>query len=117
MTGTMAREYQNLERESSGQLMEHDSRWVLGRYEEAAYHALQAGRGRARMGQLCFESEESAEAVEDWLSAAACFLRATARKQAADIVDVLHRLEAEGKVPAGRPDLQAALRERDQGLR
>ena len=33
------------------------------------------------MGQLCFEAEEYEDAVEDWLSAVACFLEATAREQ------------------------------------
>jgi hypothetical protein len=42
------------ERESSNFLLERDSRRALGRYEEAAYDALQAGRGRARMEQLCW---------------------------------------------------------------
>jgi hypothetical protein len=116
MTGTKAHEYDNLERESSSQLMEHDSRQVLGRYEEAAYAALQAGRGRARMGQLCFEAEEYVEATEDWLSAAACLLLATETKHAARVLDLLHRLDVDGKIPAERPDLHATLRERDQEL-
>jgi hypothetical protein len=116
MTGTKARDYENLERESSSQLMEHDSRRVLGRYEEAAYAALQAGRSRTRMGYLCLEAEEYGEATEDWLSAVACFLLATATKPAADVLDALHRLEAEGKIPAERADLHATMRERDRGL-
>ncbi len=73
--------------------------------------------GRTRMGQVCLEAEEYAEAVADWLSAADCFLQATARKQAADVLDVLHRLEADGKVPAERPDLRAVLRQRKRGLK
>jgi hypothetical protein len=116
MTGTKSREYRQLEQESSNQLMEHDSRRVLGRYEEAAYRALQAGQDRARMGQLCCEAGEYAEAAEDWLSATACFLLATAPKQAVGALGLLRRLEAEGKVPAERPDLRNALREREQQL-
>jgi hypothetical protein len=116
MTETKAREYHDLELESSNELLEHDSRLLLGRYEEAAYHALQAGRCRARMGQLCFEAEEYAEATEDWLSAAACFLLATAREQAAGVLDVLHH-QVEGKIPAERPDLREAVRQRDQELK
>jgi len=33
------------------------------------------------------------------------------------ILEVLHQLEAEGKIPESRPDLYAALRERDQALK
>jgi tetratricopeptide (TPR) repeat protein len=116
MIATQQHEYHVLERESSDLLLEHDSRRVLGRFEEAAYDALQAGRGRARMGQLRFAAGEYAEAIEDWLSAIECFLRATAKKQASDLLTLLHKMEAEGKLPAERPDLHAALREREQGL-
>jgi tetratricopeptide (TPR) repeat protein len=116
MTDTLAREYQDLERASSNELLESDSRRVLGRYAEAAYHALQAGRSRARMGLLRYQAREYAEAVEDWLSAADCFLQATSRAQATDVLEALHRAEMDGQVPAERPDLHAALRERDQGL-
>jgi hypothetical protein len=117
MIGTKGREYRDLELETSNHLMDHDSRQGLGRYEEAAYHALQAGSGRVRMGQLCWEAGEHAEAAEDWLSAAACCILATTGRQAADVLDHLHGLEAAGKIPAGRPDLHAALREHDQGLK
>jgi tetratricopeptide (TPR) repeat protein len=117
MTGTKAPEYRDLEHESSSQLMEYDSRRVLGRYPEAAYHALQAGCGRARMGQLGFEAGEYAEAVEDWLSAVECFLLATAPKQAAGVLNGLHRLEADGKIPEARPELLDGLRQREQGLK
>jgi hypothetical protein len=114
MTGTKTRAYLDLQHESSSRLLDYDSRWVLGRYEEAAYHALQAGTVRTRMGQLGFDAREYVAAVEDWLSGAACFLLATARQQAADLLDILHRLEAEGKIPVERADLHAALRERDR---
>jgi hypothetical protein len=116
MSVTQQQVYHDLERESSDFLLEHDSRRVLGRYAEAAYDALQAGERRARMGQLCFEAGEYAEAVEDWLSAVECFLRATAKKRGAEILALLHRLEADDKLPAERPNLYAALREREQGL-
>jgi hypothetical protein len=117
MTGTKSAEYRNLERESSSQLLEHDSRRVLGRYEEAADHALQAGTGRARMGRLRFEAGEFAEAAEDWLSAVGCFLLATARGQAASVLELLRGLEANGKIPVERSDLVAALRERERQLK
>ena len=116
MIGTKADEYQHLAHESSSRILEYESRWVLGRYEEAAYHALQAGTDRTRMGRLSAEAEEWSEAVEDWLSAVACFLRATARKQAADVLELLHRLDGDGKIPMARPDLHAALREREREL-
>jgi hypothetical protein len=116
MIGTKADEYRELERESSNHLLEHDSQRTLGRYEEAASHALQAGKDRVRMGQLCFDAAEYPEAAADWLSAAACFLLAMARTQAGDILSVVHRLEADGKIPVDRPDLMAALRERERGL-
>jgi tetratricopeptide (TPR) repeat protein len=116
MTGTKAPEYRALQNESSSQLLDYDSRWVLGRYEEAAYHALQAGTGRYRMGHLCFQAGEYQEAVEDWLSAAECFLLATAQGQAGKILNILHRLETEGKIPAERPDLLSALGERQKRL-
>lgn len=89
MIATQRDEYRALERETSNFLLEQDSRRALGRYEEAAYDALQAGRGRARMGQLCFASEQHAEAVEDWLSATACFLQATAKKPALELLEFL----------------------------
>jgi hypothetical protein len=117
MIAIKAQEYQDLEHESSSQLLEHDSRRVLGRLEEAAYHALQAGRNRTKMGQHCFEAQEYAEAAEDWLSAVECFLLATARKQAAVVFDLLIRLEVDGKIPVERPDLVAALRNSNQRLR
>jgi hypothetical protein len=117
MTGASAREYRGLAYESSNLMLDRDSSQALGRYEEAALRALQAGRGRARMGQLRIDSGEYAEAVEDWLSAAACFFLSTAKQQVADVLDVLLRLEAEGKFPKGRSDLRAALQERKQALK
>jgi hypothetical protein len=114
MTGTKSAEYRDLEHESSSRLLEHDSRRVLGRYEEAAYHALQAGTGRDRMGRLCFQAGEFAEAAEDWLSAVACFLLATANQQAAGVLELLRRLEADGKIPAERSDLVGTLRGRER---
>ena len=61
MTVTQTQQYRDLERESFNQMMAADSRRVLGRYEEAAYHLFQAGTARARMGQLCYESQADAE--------------------------------------------------------
>jgi hypothetical protein len=114
MISTQHDEYHVLERESSNCLLEHDSQRVLGRFEEAAYDALRAGRVRARMGQLRLAAGDYAEAVEDWLSAVACFLRATAKKEAFDLLELLRGLDADGKVPAERLDLRAALRERER---
>jgi hypothetical protein len=114
MIATKRQEYFQLEQESSSQLMEFDSRRALGRYEEAAHHALQAGAARARMGRLGFEANEFVEAVEDWLSACECFILAGATQRVADVLADLHQLEREGKFPEERSDLSAALRERDQ---
>ena len=69
------------------------------------------------MGQLSYVAEEYPEAAEDWLSAVNCFLLANARKEAGDVLDRLHLMEAEGKIPAARSDLLAALRECEQGLK
>lgn len=116
MSATEQHQYRDLQRESSNFLMEHDSRRVLGRYAEAAYDALEAGRRRARMGQLCYAAGEYAEAFEDWLSAAECYLQGTGKKQAAEILSLLQRVEADSKMPATHLDLHAALREREHGL-
>jgi hypothetical protein len=116
MTGTKTTEYQSLARASSSEMLDYDSRWVLGRYEKAASHALRAATARARMAQLCLDAGEYAEAVEDWLSAAGCFLQATARQEAGTVLCILHGLEADGRFPLGRADLNAAFREREREL-
>jgi hypothetical protein len=116
MTAAQEREYHDLELDSSNELLEHDSRRVLGRFEEAAHHALQAGRARARMGQLRFDAGDYSGAAADWLSAAACFLQADAGDSATIILDEVRRLAADGRLPAARPDLAAALKEREQQL-
>lgn len=74
--GEITHRYRELERESSSLLLDHDSRLVLGRYEEAAYYALQAGRHRASMGKILFDAGDRVRASEDWLSASQCFLLA-----------------------------------------
>jgi len=116
MTGTQAAEYRELELQSSNLLLEADSRLVLSRYEEAAFHALQAGRSRARMGELNYKADEWAGAAEDWLSAAACFLRATAPQQAQTVLRLVQQLSSEGKIPAHREDVRVAQEERTQEL-
>jgi hypothetical protein len=116
MTAAQEREYHDLELESSNELLAHDSRRVLGRFEEAARHALQAGRARARMGQLRFAAGDYSGAAEDWLSAAACFLQASAGEPATAALNEVRRLGAEGRLAAARPDLAAALAEREQQL-
>src|SRR3954447_21271755 len=99
MTDLRTPEYRHLALESSNHLMEHDSRTVLGRYEEAAHHALQAGILRERMGQLSYEVQDYKRATADWLSAVACYLLATASEPAVAVLDALHRLEADGLFP------------------
>jgi hypothetical protein len=88
----------------------------VGWYEVAAYAALQAGIERERMGRMMIEAGEVVFAAEDWLSAAACFLLATAPARSSALLDEVRRLDAEGKVPTDRRDMHAALREHGQGL-
>ncbi|HUY34805.1 MAG TPA: hypothetical protein VMV69_18815 [Pirellulales bacterium] len=110
-------DYHELELESSNDLVDHDSRRVLGRFAEAASHALQAGARRERMGRISLDTGRHADAAEDWLSAASCFLLATASGRAAEILKIVHGLIAQGNVPANRRDLHAALGECDKGLK
>ncbi len=119
MIRTLASEpnYRELRLESSNDLVDHDSRRVLGRFAEAARHALRAGAPRDRMGQIRFDAERYADAADDWLSAASCLLLATASRRAAEVLKIVHGLIAEGKVPADRKDLHAALAECDKGLK
>ncbi len=109
-------DYRKLTLDSSNDLLEHDSRRVLGRFAEAACHALQAAEDRKNMGQFCYEPGRHTDAAEAWLSAANCFLLATARERATEIVKSVHKLEAEGKLPVERNDLYAALAECDERL-
>ncbi|HET6879104.1 MAG TPA: hypothetical protein VFI31_03050 [Pirellulales bacterium] len=108
--------YRELERESSSLLLDHDSRLALGRYEEAAFHALQAGRQRASMGRILFDAGDRIAAAEDWLSATACFLLATAEEQARTLLGILQTLAEDGDLES-RPDLTAVLAQRNEETR
>ena len=114
MTGTIPSEYRDLALDSSNEMMAYDSRWVLGRYAEAAWHILQAGHGRLRMGQMMFDVGDLTQAAADWLSAAACFDLATDPKRMREALDRAQQLDREGKIPPERRDLHAALKEREQ---
>ncbi|OYV88214.1 MAG: hypothetical protein B7Z73_08965 [Planctomycetia bacterium 21-64-5] len=114
--GEKTQRYRELERESSGMLLDHDSRRVLGRYEEAAFHALQAGRRRASMGKILFDAGDHVGAAEDWLSATACFMLATAEDQIRTLLDIVRRMEDDGDFES-RPEMSDILQQRDQELR
>jgi tetratricopeptide (TPR) repeat protein len=116
MTATKENDYRELESASSNLLMEWDGRWCLGRYEEATYAVWRAGRLRLRMGRLSFDAGNFTAAAEDWLSAAACFLEADAEERANEALQLVRELAAQGRLPAERTDLLAALREREEGL-
>jgi hypothetical protein len=78
---------------------------------------MRAGERRERMARICFDGGRYAEATEDWLSAASCFVLATASVRSAEILKLVEELIAEGKVPADRRDLYAALAECNNGLK
>jgi hypothetical protein len=116
MTATTTDDFARLELESSNLLLQSDADRACGRYEAAADHALQGGVLRSRMGEISSHRGDFAGAGEDWLSAAACFLLATASEQASTTLELAQRLETEGKWPPERADLRAALRERRDEL-
>jgi hypothetical protein len=117
MTATDNTEYRTLERESSNDLIRHDARRGDGKYAEAAWHALQAGHGRVRMGQIMSEAENAVEAAADWLSAAACFYLATDPTQMRAALDRAQQLQNEGRIPPERRDIHEALKERAEQLK
>jgi tetratricopeptide (TPR) repeat protein len=112
MNATLPPEYRDLALDSSNEMMAYDSRWVLGRYAEAAWHMLQAGLARERMGQITFDAGNFAQAAADWLSAAACFLLATDPKRMHETLARVQQLDQEGKIPPERRDIHTALIER-----
>jgi hypothetical protein len=116
MTTAETNEYRTLERESSNHLLEHDSRLALGRYEEAARHLLEAGLQRTRMGRIQYDARKFAEAAEDWLSAADCFLRVNDAKRAQEVVGDLAGMREQRKLPGNRVDLFEALEDREERL-
>jgi hypothetical protein len=109
-------EYQRLALESSNLLMEWDGQWVLGRYEQAALAALQAGRLRAQMGAILRDAGDWEGAAEDFLSAADCFVKASHREEGQNALDQARRMIAQEAAEAARPDLRQIARERDEAL-
>ncbi|MDY3560845.1 hypothetical protein R5W23_002094 [Gemmata sp. JC673] len=107
-------EYRQLELDSSNDMMDADSRRALGRYVEAAWHHLQAGAARERMGQMMFDTGDRVRAAADWLSAAACFHLATNLQQMSEVLNRVHELVQQGSIPPERRDIRCALVERDE---
>jgi hypothetical protein len=116
MTTTINTEYRTLERESSNDLIRHDARRGDGKYAEAAWHALQAGHGRRRMGILKRDAGEFTYAAEDWLSASACFYLATNPNLLRAGIEKVRELDQAGHIPPERPDLHEAFQEREKQL-
>ncbi len=116
MTVTETPEYKRLALESSNEMIEHDASRGLGRYPEAALHSKQAGLDRLRMGQIMFDAGQFGYAVEDWLSAATCFLLGGAEKEAETSLDLVAHLEQQGNIGQDRKDLRVALSERKKQL-
>jgi hypothetical protein len=117
MTRTEEQEYRRLELESSNLLMERDGRRALGQYAESALATRRAAELRERMGQLRQQSGQFVEAVEDWLSASACYLQADGLADAQAVVHKLEELEHRGCIPVQRADLLALLQRRKQEVR
>jgi hypothetical protein len=97
-------------------MMDHDAERALGRYPQAAWHMLQAGEARARMGQMMFDAGQFAQAAADWLSAAACFYLATGLERMRNTFERVKQLGQEGKIPPERRDIHAAIKERAEQL-
>jgi hypothetical protein len=117
VNATTNSEYRKLELDSSNDMIEHDADRTLGRYPKAAWHILQAGLARERMGQMMFDGGDFTQAAADWLSAAACFDLATDPKRMRDALDRARTLDHEGKIPPERRDLHEALKEREEQLK
>lgn len=105
--------YDKLLTESSNLLIESDSRQAAGQYEEAAVVARQAGELRVRMGHLRNDIKDFEAAAEDWLSAAACFVRGGSETQAESAVDLVKHLKDRSRIPADRIDLLSELDQRE----
>ena len=116
MTTTMTEEYRQLGYDTSNDMIRHDARRTDRKYEEAALHIRDAGLGRLRMGQMMYDAGEFALAVEDWLSAAACFYLVPDLERMNDATELVRKLDCEGKIPPERRDLHAALKEREEQL-
>lgn len=109
-------EYRQLATDTSNEMIEHDADRGLGRYVEAALHIREAGLGRVRMGQLAYDAGDYPRAAADWLSAAACFYLVPDLMYMRQRVEQVRQLDREGKIPADRRDIHAALKEREEQL-
>jgi hypothetical protein len=116
MTGTTPTEYHTLALDSSNEMMAHDSRRVLGRYAEAAWHAFRAGDGRRRMGVLMRQANNFTRAAADWLSASACFCLATNPGLSRIGLMKVRELITAGHIPPERNDIHEAVREREDEI-
>lgn len=116
MNTTTTAEYRKLRLDSSNDMIEHDADRTLGRYPKAAWHILQAGIARVRMGQMMFDAGNFTQAAADWLSAAACFDLATDPKRMRETLDRVRQLNQEGQIPPERRDIHIALKEREDEL-
>ena len=112
MTNQMPDQYRELVLQSSNLLLEGDLSRVLGCYEEAALKRFKAGEQRKQMGTIAARIGKPVFAFEDWLSASACYLEATAVKEAVDVLAQLTDMEKQGAILPNRRDLFDALTER-----
>ncbi|MDB5306050.1 MAG: hypothetical protein JWO38_252 [Gemmataceae bacterium] len=110
-------EYRRLATESSNDMIRHDARRGEGEYEKAALHIREAGAGRLRMGRIAYDAGNFARAAADWLSAGACFYLATDGTRMRECIDRVRQLDQEGKIPADRRDIRAAIQEREGEVR
>lgn len=116
MTMLASPEYKSLVTASSNDMIRHDTYRGMGEYEQAALHIREAGLGRVRMGQLTYSAGDYPRAAADWLSAAACFYLVPDPERMRQCVERVQQLDREGKIPADRRDIHAALKEREGEL-
>lgn len=117
MTRTDTSEYRDLALQSSNEMMEHDSRRVLGRYPQAALHIRNAGLGRLRMGQIMSDAGDFPQAAADWLCAGECFYLVPDLERMRACVERVQKLNQEGKIPPDRRDIHDALKERGEQIK
>lgn len=116
MTITTDPEYRRLALDSSNEMMEYDGDMGLGRYEKAAGHIREAGRGRDRMARLGFDAGDYEWAAAGWLSAADCYCKGADLDRMRACLGRAIDLERAGKIPAEMEYLSVALRRRKREL-
>jgi tetratricopeptide (TPR) repeat protein len=114
MTSNDTPEYRKLALDSSNDLIRYDSRWILGEYTSAAFHALKAGIARREMGKIKFKEKDFTQTAADWLCAVHCFSLATRPQLVRTTLDWVLKVEKEGKIPRDRRDLYVAIAEREE---